>query len=139
GSNLPRVFSPDMRVVAFAFGLSLVTAAAFGLAPAFRALQVGRIAAIGTPPRQAVGQVTTKGMQSLVVFQLALSVVVVFAAFLLGRTLINFTRIDPGFSSEHLVTVSYDPITSGYVSEQYAPLAGRLVTAARGVPGVVSA
>jgi predicted permease len=100
---------------------------------------VGRIAAIGTTQRQAVGQVTTKGMQSLVVFQLALSVVVVFAAFLLGRTLINFTRIDPGFSSEHLVTASFDPITSGYESAQYAPLARRLVAAVRTVPGVVSA
>jgi predicted permease len=138
-SNLPLVFSPDVRVLAFALGLSLVTAVVFGLAPALRAIQVGRIAAIGTTQRQAVGQVTTKGMQSLVVFQLALSVVVVFAAFLLGRTLINFTQIDPGFSSEHLVTASFDPITSGYVSEQYAPLARRLVAAARTVPGVVSA
>jgi predicted permease len=138
-SNLPRVFSPDVRVLAFALGLSLVTAVVFGLAPALRAIQVGRIAAIGTSQRQAVGQVTTKGMQSLVVFQLALSVVVVFAAFLLGRTLINFTRIDPGFSSEHLVTASFDPITSGYESAQYAPLARRLVAAARTVPGVVSA
>ena len=100
GSSLPLVFSPDVRVLAFALGLSLVTAVVFGLAPALRAIQVGRIAAIGTNQRQAVGQATTKGMQSLVVFQLALSVVVVFAAFLLGRTLINFTRIDPGFSSE---------------------------------------
>ena len=138
-SNLPLVFSPDVRVLAFALGLSLVTAVLFGLAPALRAIQVGRIAAIGTTQRQAVGQVTTKGMQSLVVFQLALSVVVVFAAFLLGRTLINFTRIDPGFSSEHLVTASFDPITSGYVSAQYAPLARRLVAAVRTVPGVVSA
>jgi predicted permease len=138
-SNLPLVFSPDMRVLAFALGLSLVTAVVFGLAPALRAIQVGRIAAIGTTQRQAVGQVTTTGMQSLVVFQLALSVVVVFAAFLLGRTLINFTRIDPGFSSERLLTASFDPITSGYTSEQYAPLARRLVTAARAVPGVISA
>jgi predicted permease len=137
-SNLPLVFSPDVRVLAFAIGLSLVTAVVFGLAPALRAIRVGRIAAIGTTQRQAVGQMTTKGMQSLVVFQLALSVVVVFAAFLLGRTLVNYTRIDPGFSSEHLVTASFDPITSGYVSAQYAPLARRLVAAVRTVPGVVS-
>ena len=138
-SNLPQVFSPDLRVLAFALGLSLVTAVVFGLAPALRAIQVGRVAAIGTTQRQAVGQVTTRGMQSLVVFQLAMSVVVVFAAFLLGRTLINFTRIDPGFSSEGLLTASFDPITSGYVSPQYAPLARSLVAAVRTVPGVMSA
>jgi predicted permease len=77
-------------------------------------------------------------MQSLVVGQLALSVVVVFAAILLGRTLINFTRIETGFAGDQLVTASFDPITSGYVSEQYAPLAHRLVEAVRTVPGVRS-
>jgi predicted permease len=137
-SNLPVVFSPDVRVLAFALGLSVGTAVVFGLAPALRAIQVGRIAAVGTNQRHAVGQVTTTGMQSLVVFQLALSVIVVFAAFLLGRTLINFTRIDPGFSSDRLVTALFDPITSGYVSEQYAPLAQRLVAGVRTVPGVMS-
>ena len=138
-SNLPLAFSPDVRVFAFALALSLVTALVFGLAPAIRAIQVGRMAAVGTNQHHAVGQAPTRGMQSLVVFQLALSVVVVFAAFLLGRTLINFTRIDTGFSADHLLTVSFDPITSGYVSAQYAPLARRLVAAVRTVPGVMSA
>src|SRR5262249_27644875 len=70
--------------------------------------------------------------------QLALSVVVVFAAILLGRTLINLTRIETGFASDRLVTASFDPITSGYVSEQYAPLAHRLTAAVQAVPGVQS-
>jgi predicted permease len=136
-SPLPAVFSPDGRVLAFALGLSLVTAVVFGLVPALRAVQAGRIAAIGTNQRQTLGH-ATRGMQSLVVVQLALSVVVVFAAFQLGRTLLNFMRIDTGFSSDRLVTASFDPITSGYESEQYAPLARRLVAAVRTVPGVVS-
>ena len=75
-----------------------MTAILFGLAPALRATRAGRTtSAIGTTERHAVGQSTMKGMRPLVTAQLALSVVVVFAAVLLGRTLINFTRIDPGF------------------------------------------
>jgi predicted permease len=136
-SELPTVFSPDLRVLLFATGLSLATALVFGLAPALRAIQVGRIAAAANQ-RQGVSHVAARGMQSLVVGQLALSVVVVFAAILLGRTLINFTRIETGFAGEQLVTASFDPITSGYVSEQYAPLAHRLVEAVRTVPGVRS-
>jgi predicted permease len=136
-SELPTVFSPDLRVLLFATGLSLATALVFGLAPALHAIQVGRIAAAANQ-RQGVSHVAARGMQSLVVGQLALSVVVVFAAILLGRTLINFTRIETGFAGDQLVTASFDPITSGYVSEQYAPLAHRLVAAVRTVPGVRS-
>ena len=95
--QLPPTFAPDARVTAFAAVLSLVTAILFGLAPALRATRAGRTSAIGTTERHAVGQSTMRGMRPLVTAQLALSVVVVFAAALLGRTLINFTRIDPGF------------------------------------------
>jgi predicted permease len=138
-NQLPQVFSPDARVLAFGIGLSLVTAILFGLAPALRAIAAGRTAALGTSQRLAVGQATIRGMRSLVVGQLALSVVVVFAAMLLGRTLVNFVRIDPGFSTDRLVTASFDAATSGYAPVQMPALARRLVAAARTVPGVTSA
>ena len=136
-SELPIVFSPDMRVLAFAVALSLATAIVFGLAPALRAVRIGRVAAVGTTQRIAVGQVTS-GMRSLVVGQLALSVVVVFAAILLGRTLVNFLRIDPGFATDGLVTAWFDPISSGYTGDQMTALAQRLVAATRSVPGVTA-
>jgi predicted permease len=138
-SALPRVFAPDARVLVFAAGLSLATAVMFGLAPALRAIEAGRTAAAGTSQRLAVGQATMRGMRALVVAQLALSVAVVFAAMLLGRTLVNFMRIEPGFSTDRLVTVSLDVVTSGYAQDQMPALARRLVAAARTVPGVTSA
>ena len=78
-------------------------------------------------------------MRSLVVGQLAASLVIVFAATLLGRTLINFMRIDPGFSTARLVIASFEPITSGYVADQMPALSQRLIDAVRGLPGVRSA
>jgi predicted permease len=78
-------------------------------------------------------------MRSLVVGQLALSVVLVIAATLLSRTLINFMRIDPGFSADRLVTASFDPLTSGYAADEMPSLGRRLVDAARSAPGVTSA
>src|SRR5262249_37916093 len=96
-SPLPSVFAPDTRVLVFAFGGTGATAVAFGRAPALRAIRIGRAAALAGNQRQAVGHATPTAMRSLVVGQLALSVVVVFAAMLLGRTLLNFMRIDPGF------------------------------------------
>jgi putative ABC transport system permease protein len=138
-AQLPLVFAPDRRVLAFSAAVSLATAIVFGLAPALRAIALARRAAIVTQQRQLVGHVTMSGMRALVAGQLALSVVIVFAAMLLGRTLINFTRIDPGFSSNNLVTVSFDPISSLYPSDRMPELARRLVAAVREVPGVVSA
>jgi len=136
---LPIVFAPDRRVLAFTSLVSLGTAMAFGLAPAWRAIVLGRKAAAPTHQRQAVGQATPPGMRALAVGQLALSVVIVFAATLLGRTLANFMRVDPGFSPDRLVTVSFDPIASLYPPEQASELARRLVAAVREVPGVSSA
>jgi putative ABC transport system permease protein len=63
----------------------------------------------------------------------------VFAAVLLGRTLVNVFRIDPGFSIDGVVTASFDTIDSGYSAEQMPALAERLARAVSGVPGVVSA
>jgi predicted permease len=137
--QLPIVFTPDERVLAFAVVVSVASAAVFGLGSALRAVGVARPAILGSNQRQAVGHATTRGMRSLVVGQLALSVVLVVAAILLSRTLINFMRIDPGFSKDRLVTASFDPITSGFAADRMPSLARRLVDAARSVPGVASA
>ena len=80
-----------------------------------------------------------KGMRSLVVGQLALAVAVMFAAVLLGRSLLNFVRNDPGFTTAQLVTASYSVSDSGYPSDQMTQFAKRLVEAVSSLPGVTSA
>ncbi len=137
--DLPPVFSLDIRVVVFSAGISLATALLFGFAPALRVIRTGRTAGFTTTERNSPGSSIMKGMRPLVACQLALSVVVVFAAFLLGRTLINFVRIDPGFAVDHLVSASFDPEFSGYQRDQMPALEQHLLAAAKAVPGVASA
>jgi predicted permease len=137
--QLPAVFAPDIRVIAFAAAISVTAAIVFGLAPAFRAIAAARTTAIGGSVRAAIAQPGMAGMRWLVIAQLALSVVVVSAAALLGRTLLNFMRIDPGFAADRLITVSLDPVSSNYAPEQLPALARRLVETARAVPGVTGA
>jgi predicted permease len=139
GDSLPIVFTPDSRVVMFATMVALGTALLFGLAPALRTIAMGRRVSLSTTRRSAVGQMRKSGMRALVVGQLALSVVVVFAAVVLGRTLINFLRIDPGFPIDRLVVASLDPVTSRYTRPQMPALSQRLLDAVRAVPGVRSA
>jgi predicted permease len=137
--QLPSVFTPDTRVLVFAAIVSLGTAIMFGLAPALRAVTVGRKTALATTQRVAVGHATSRGMRSLVVGQVALSVVIVFAALLLGRTLMNFMRIDPGFSTDRLVSASFDPVASGYTASQMPAFSQRIVESVRGLPRIISA
>jgi len=138
-SQLPQIFQPDRRLILFAGLLSVVTAIAFGLAPAVRAVRAGRAAGLQSNQRQSVGHASLKGMRSLVVAQLALAVMVVFAAVLLGRSLLNFVRTDPGFNIAQLVTVSFDPVDSGYSQDQLQALSHRLLDTVTKLPGVSSA
>jgi predicted permease len=136
---LPPVFSPDARVLSFTTGLALLTAMVFGLAPAVRAIRMGREAGLAINQRQTIGRLGMKGMRPLVAGQLALSVIVASGAVLLGRTLINITRIDPGFDGRALVTISFDADTSGYTRDRISALNRSLVTAVRALPDVTSA
>jgi len=136
--ELPPVFSLDARVWIFTAALSIVSALAFGVAPALRAVRAGHVHGFASNQRLGT-HAALRGMRPLVVAQLALSFSVVFAAVLLGRTLTYFARIDPGFNPEHVVTATIDPSTSGYSREQVLPLVDRLLAAIQAVPGVESA
>jgi putative ABC transport system permease protein len=137
--QLPMAFAPDVRVILFTAAVSLATVVLFGIAPSIRAARAGRRVSITTTERQHIGQASMKGMRPLVALQLALAVVVVGAAVLLGRTLLNFARVDPGFATSQIVTASFDPDPSGYTREEMPALEQRLVAATAAVPGVVSA
>jgi len=77
--------------------------------------------------------------KSLVVTQVALSVVLLSAAGLFVANLSNLEHLDLGFRRDHVLLVTLDPSRSGYSDEQlssaYQELLGRLAT----IPGVRSA
>jgi predicted permease len=135
---LPTVFEADSRAMLFATAATIATAFIFGLLPAVRATR-GDLLQRLTGGRGVVSRSIIRGMRPLVVGQLALSFVVVFAAGLLGRTLVNFSRVDPGYSLDHVIAVSMNPRVSGYTPEQLPALRDRLVAATTSLPGITSA
>ena len=138
-SQLPMAFAPDARVILFTAAVSLATVMLFGVVPAIRAARAGRHASIATTERIPIGRGSMTGMRPLVALQLALAVVVVGAGVLLGRTLINFAHVAPGFAATELVGASFDADASGYTRDEMPALGERLVSAVRTVPGVASA
>jgi putative ABC transport system permease protein len=84
----------DLRVLGVAAGLIIATGLAFGLAPAIRATQARPTRA----PRH--------GTSWLVSAQVAMAVVLVAAAGLLGKSLWNLRLVDPGFATQQLLTAT---------------------------------
>ena len=133
--RLPEVYSPDARVLALHDGVSIATALLVRTSarrPDRPWLSGGTLALTSRP---SASPSVMRGMRPLVAAQLALAVVVVFSATLLGRSLINFARIDPGYDTDHIVSVSFNPAASGYPSEQFPALTTRIVNAVTATPG----
>jgi predicted permease len=109
-------FSADLHlsplVVAFAFGISLLTGLLFGLAPALQATNPSLIPALkGEAP---AGQSRSRASKGLVVAQMALSIVLLVSAGLFLRDLQNVTTVDKGFVAENLLIADLAPGLQGY-------------------------
>jgi predicted permease len=135
---LPGVYSPDVRVLVFTTLVSVVTALLCGLLPAARTARNGAGTLAAASRSGVAAPSVMRGMRPLVAAQLALAVVVVFSAALLGRGLINLARLDPGYDIDHVVSVSFNPAASGYQAAQFPALGARLAAAVGATPGFVS-
>lgn len=74
--------------------------------------------------------------RALVVVQIGLSLTVLVAAGLLGRSLTNLKGMDIGFNRENLVYASVDPWSAGYKPEQVSQYVERLRDRLAAIPGV---
>ena len=136
GDALVQSAFPGTPVFGVAATMTIAVTLVLGAIPGWRA---GRIETLTHTSRAITGGRAVAGMRPLLVLQLALSVVVVVAAALLGRSLINLVHVDPGFDREHLVVVSFNPVRSGYTSQERPALDRRLLAAVDRLPGVISA
>ena len=133
----------DVRVLAFTFCVSLVTGIFFGLAPALRSMRVDLIPALkecaGKGSGGGSGRRWISAGNSLVVAEVALTVVVLVGAGLLVHTLTNLRSIDPGFSAENVLTFGVDSALTGYEGPRLAQLYNGLRDHFAAIPGVTSA
>jgi len=129
----------DIHVLLFTAAITLLTILLSGLVPALRAM--------GTAPasslRQAGGSGETRRRRffgkSLVVAQVALSVVLLSAASLFVRHLLNLRHLDLGFHPDHVLLVTLDPDRSGYDDERLSLAYQELLERLEAIPGVRSA
>jgi predicted permease len=129
--------APDLRVLAFTVLVSLLTGILFGLVPALRTLRVRVAPALKDATRAIADSGSRFGWgKGLIAAQVALSLLVLFAAGLLVRSLQKLMTQDFGYSREHLVIARTDPAAAGYSKEKMKPLAEQLAVRLASTPGV---
>ena len=128
----------DMRLLAFALAVAGATTLLVGLVPAllstrpavWPALRAGVAGEMG-------GQLRVRRV--LVTAQLALSLVLVTAAGLFGRTVYNLRHTDTGFQTDRLVQFRLNPGAAGYDRQRTEAVFGQALNAIRALPGVDAA
>src|SRR2546428_5890072 len=130
----------DPRLLAFNFGIALLTTLAFGLIPALRATRPDLVMALkeqGAGTGTGIGQVRLR--KGLVVSQIALTTVLLVTAGLFTLNLRHLERVDLGIRADNLLAFSVDPQLSGYSPERTAALVDQVRADLATLPGVTSA
>ena len=135
--------SIDPRVLLFTAGISLITGIIFGLAPASRGIRLDLSPALkeGTGSSGGAGNARNRWFNignSLVVAQVALTMVVLVGAGLLVRTLQNLRNIDPGFDTRNVLNFGINPTLAGYKGTRIDSLYRNLQERLSGITGVTS-
>jgi putative ABC transport system permease protein len=126
----------DPLVLAFAAALGMVTTLATGVVPSIQA-------ANASPPRTITNAPTTRHrrlQRLLCVAQLSAAVVLLVAATLLGRSLVDLLGTDLGVSPDHVVTASINTAFGRpHSAEEIAGTMLRVLDRVQQMPGVRAA
>jgi predicted permease len=140
GRDLEAIVTPNPTVLLFTIGVSMLTAILFGLAPAFRATRIE----LATSLKQDAGNVSEgrdkhRLAKSLVVAQVAASLVLMIGAGLFVQTLVNMQGRNFGFDQSNLLLFGLDATRDGIEGPRLADFYKQTLEQIRAVPGVQSA
>jgi predicted permease len=135
--NMPISASPSWMVLGFAFAVSLVTGILFGAGPAWlsshaQPAEVLRGANRSTRDRSSLPQ------KALVVFQAALSLVLLAGAILMTKSLANLENQKFGIETSNRYVVHFDPAGAGYTMDRLPGLYRQMEDRFSALPGVTA-
>jgi predicted permease len=130
--------APDFRILLFTLAVTIVTGIVFGLVPALQTTKPD----IGKTLKDQAGAVVGGGhnglRKTLVVSQVAISLLLLIGAGLFLRSLNNLSSLGPGFPVERLVGFNIDPSLGGYTPERSKIFYQQLTESLSSIPGVQS-
>jgi predicted permease len=130
---------PDTRVLLFTMAAMVLTGIGFGLAPAWRASRFDIASAMKEQARGTGYRAKQYLGRTLVVFQVALSLLLLIGASLLIRSLQNLRQIDLGFRPEQVLLFELAHNPQNREPAALARVARELHERLRQIPGVQSA
>lgn len=133
-------FSIDIRVLVFTLLVSVITGIVFGLVPAMQASKPDLVHAL-KDESVVSGRVHKKyGLRNLlVIFQVALSLILLIGAGLFIRSLQNASSIDLGFQADNVLLTSFDLHLSGYKPAKGRSFYEQLLERGKSLPGARNA
>ncbi len=134
--GIPIDASPSPAVIAFAFGLSLVTGILFGVAPAWIAARTQPAEALRSTPRTTAHGASWL-QRALVVLQAALSLVLLVAAGLFTQSLNKAQGINMKLDATNRYIIHINPQAAGYATTQVEALYRTIEDRFHALPGVV--
>jgi predicted permease len=135
---VPIDATPSLPVMAFAFGLSLVTGVLFGTAPAWFTSHGNPVEALRGANRSTRDSATLP-QKILVVVQATLSIVLLAGAGLLTRSLRNLEHQSFGFETDHRISIVMNSPPASYTEPQLDALDRELQQRLAAIPGVARA
>ncbi|MGE5245870.1 MAG: ABC transporter permease [Betaproteobacteria bacterium] len=130
--------SPDLRIGLFVSGVVAGAGLLFGSAPAWLAARQDLTTGMKTVRTAGPNRRAVSVGRLLVAGQVAMSLLLIVGAALLVRSLVNLSRQDFGFDTNHVLVVHLDPRTAGYAYRDLAPLYDRVQQELEARPGVRS-
>jgi predicted permease len=130
-----QLTSLDWRVLAFVIAVTALTGLVFGIAPALRGTRMNVSSALKETSRSVTGSRSILG-KSLLVVQVAISLVLLVGAGLFLRTLHNLRQVDVGFNPQNLLLFRVTPQLNRYDEKRLATLYQDMLERLATVPGV---
>jgi putative ABC transport system permease protein len=133
-------FDLDGRVLGFTAGLTLLTSLIFGAAPALQASKVDLNKALKDGARGASGAGRHQMLRTLVVAEVALSLILLIGAGLMMRSFMRLQGVNPGLNPENLLTLRVDLPEAKYdTPEKTQAFFKELLERVGALPGVQAA
>jgi predicted permease len=141
GPYLPRFYVPvlDGRVLGFTAGLAIGAGILFGVAPMLASMRIDLVGVLKEGGRGLGGPSRRWLSRSLVVAEIALSLVLLGGAAVMVRSFLDFQHADPGYDNTQLATVPLGLPANLAAPDARRAFRTRLLERVRAIPGVASA